>query len=402
MQAVGQLVGLRADETGLGNIHGLVQLPLADIGKGVAADLLQLGIDKVDKGLAAADKVLVEPGNALVHGVGHALVDEVVVKLLGLILHKQGVTALVEGGEDIGNEIILKIVGGDPHVAGAKIGGKGMLRGHKHQSAFPQTLQLQQIPGEGFLLRHRAGTVHEIPADGLAVFLNPCDKGHDALAQSVKERVKLGLVVALLVVVQTGIVVSGGLVIPQIDGSAGIVDQLSQSVPKQGEVVGLFGGQPLAVGLVHGKIPLIGKAGGNILLLAVVVVEIFHQTLLHRGQTLAVRVERLYQRNVLFTMGQLVDALSQHCHVFSGGVHAVFRSAALYIKFQLAHGVTVGAHLTENFIKLPKPLLVCHKIASNLSIPYHSITLSARMQGRRTGALAKSARRGYTDKEQER
>ena len=145
VQAVGQLVRVAADKARLRDIRRLVKLPLGHVGKGVAGDLAQLWVDEMDERLAPADEVLIEARDALVHGVRHGIGGVLAVELLRLVLHEQRVSALVERGEDVGDEIFLVVMRGDAHIVRAEVGRERMLRRHEHQRGAAQALQLQQI-----------------------------------------------------------------------------------------------------------------------------------------------------------------------------------------------------------------------------------------------------------------
>ena len=133
VQAVGQLVRVAAVEARRSGVDGLIKLTLGHVGERAAAQLLQLGIDEVHKRLAAADQVFVEAGNALVHPVRHGVCGVLAVKFLRLVLHEQRVAALMERGEDIGDEIVLIIVRRDAHVPGAEVRGERMLGRHEDE-----------------------------------------------------------------------------------------------------------------------------------------------------------------------------------------------------------------------------------------------------------------------------
>ena len=121
--------------------------------------------------------------------------------------------ALVEGGEDVGDEVLLIIMRGYADVVRAEVRRERMLRRHEDERALPQTLQLQQIPGERLLLRNRAGTGQEIRADQLALGPDAAQQRDDPRAQRVKERVQLQDAAALFVVVQAGVIIGRQLTV---------------------------------------------------------------------------------------------------------------------------------------------------------------------------------------------
>ena len=85
------------------------------------------------KRLAAADQIFVEAGNTLVHAVRHGVCGVLAVEFLRLVLHEQRVAALMERGEDIGDEIVLIIMRRDAHVPGAEVCGERMLGRHEDE-----------------------------------------------------------------------------------------------------------------------------------------------------------------------------------------------------------------------------------------------------------------------------
>ena len=87
----------------------------------------------MDECFTAADQVFVEAGNALVHPIRHGVCGVLAVKFLRLVLHEQRVAALMERGEDIGDEIVLIIMRRDAHVPGAEVCGERMLGRHEDE-----------------------------------------------------------------------------------------------------------------------------------------------------------------------------------------------------------------------------------------------------------------------------
>ena len=72
VQAVGDLVGLGADERRLHLVDGAVEFFLVHVGKLLRKQLLQFWKHRVDKGGTSADDVLIEPALAFVNAHGHA------------------------------------------------------------------------------------------------------------------------------------------------------------------------------------------------------------------------------------------------------------------------------------------------------------------------------------------
>ena len=64
MQAVGQFVGLDADEGRLRLVHCPVELFLRHVAQLLGEELLKLGKNSLNKGPGATDNILIEPGLA--------------------------------------------------------------------------------------------------------------------------------------------------------------------------------------------------------------------------------------------------------------------------------------------------------------------------------------------------
>ena len=298
------------------------------------------------------------------HGVGHAVVGVVGVEFLRLVLHEQRVSALVQGAEDVGDKVVLVVVGGDAHVLRAVAVGEGVLGGHQHQRALPQALQPQKIAGEGLLLGDRHGSGEEVLPDGLALGDDALHQRHDARLQCGEERVQLFLAATLLIVVQAGVVVGGGLLVPQVDGPAGVVDHRGEAVPEEGEVACLLGAQPRAVGLVAGGVQLEGERRREVLGAHVVLPQALDEPALHVRQALAVLVELVHQALVLLGVGQLVQLPSEHGDVLPGLFQALLRGAAHHVEVELAHAALIDLGFAEDGIELLEFLLVGHGFTS--------------------------------------
>ena len=98
MQAVGQLVGLGADQGGLGLVDHAVKILQADVVQPGGEVLPEPGVDDPAEGPAAADDVLIEPGLAFVDGHGHAAAQAGAGQLPAHVQLIQGVAALVDHG----------------------------------------------------------------------------------------------------------------------------------------------------------------------------------------------------------------------------------------------------------------------------------------------------------------
>lgn len=77
VQAIGELVGLGADQGGLGAVHHAVELLLRHVHQLLREVLLQPRQQDGAEGPAAADDVLVEPGLALMDAHGDAVSRQV-------------------------------------------------------------------------------------------------------------------------------------------------------------------------------------------------------------------------------------------------------------------------------------------------------------------------------------
>ena len=368
VQTVAQLVSLGADQARPRDIDGLIELALGDVVEDAAGQLADLGRDVVDKGLAAPDQIFVKARDRLVHCVCHAVGAVVVIQLLRLVLHEQGVAALVQRCKDVGDKAVLVIVRRHAHVAAAVMVGKGVLGRHQHQRALPQPLELEEVFRHGLLRgdRHRAG--HKVLADGLALFDDPLEKRHDARLERGKERVELFDAPAFFHVVETGVVNRRLALVALFHHEPLIADEFAETVAEERKIVGLFGLQPGAVGLVRGEIHLIVEPGRNVFRFGVVFIEMLHGLFLNGRQPLAVRVQLLDQRAVARRVRQLVKPLAEDRHVLSCRLDALFGRAALHIKADLADAAGIGLDLVKPPGQFFPLLLIRHIIYPILSL----------------------------------
>ena len=284
MEAVGELIGLSANEGGLGHVHRPVHLLGGHVGELLGEELLHLGEDGLKKGQGAADDVLIEPGLALVdaHGGPSGEAGVVIVRVHVQLI--PGMSPLVDDGIHGAGHVILQVVGGDAQVLGIKAQGEGVL-GLPDGAVSPvQSHDLHEVVGELPLILHGVAAVEE--AD-IRLFLLPngMDDRHQPVPHGGEELVQFCHGDSPLILVEQGVI--GGLVGVIVPGKAAVVcHQLLQHWGKEGEVVGLLGPVPHIAGLVdqHGVLHIL--LGGNAGELAVLPAQQLHLAALLGGELL--------------------------------------------------------------------------------------------------------------------
>jgi len=123
-----------------------------------------------------------------------------------------------------------------------------------------------------------------------------------------------------------------------------------------------LGREPLAVGVVEGRLHIEGELRREVFLLRPAVVQVLDQLFLHGGQPLAVLVQLLEQRHVFFRVRQPVQLLAEHRHVVAGGRHALLRRAALHVEAKLADRPLIDVYLVQNAVQLFDSLFIRHCI----------------------------------------
>ena len=376
VDAVGQLVRVHTVQARTRYVDRLVQLPVGHVGEGIAGQLPQLRRDEAQERLAPADDVFKETGNALVHGAGHIVVGVIRVLLFRHILHEQRVSALVHGGEDVRDEIILIKMSRHADIVRSVMVGEGVLCGHQHQRRFAQPLKLQKIAGEPLLQRDRHRTGHEILADGLALLDDPLYKGQDPRLQGREERVQLRDGAAFFIVVQQRIVDRRFLLVPQGHRLAGVFDQQSEGIPEQGKILRFFRAQPVAVGAVLRHVHLISQLRGNILFPGVVFIKMPDGALLRGGEPFAVLVQLGKQGYIFLRVGELVDLLAEDRHIVPRLSETLLRRAAFHIELHLADAALVRVDFIQKRVELFQFLFVCCHNATSCGFRPYSVEFS--------------------------
>ena len=182
MQAVGDLVGLGADERGLGLVDSTVEF-LRRVARERGEELAELRENKTREGAGAAEQVLIKPALALVDTHGNAAVEHRVGKFVRAAGIVERVSALVDDGEHGGSKVILKIVRRDALVEMRAEGrGEGMLGRRKANMVEIQPHRAHEIAGERVLRRFREAAVqHRVVK--LRLRLNLLQERHNVLAQ---------------------------------------------------------------------------------------------------------------------------------------------------------------------------------------------------------------------------
>ena len=81
------------------------------------------------------------------------------------------------------------------------------------------------------------------------------------------------------------------MVIAQVDGLAGVADDLGERIAEEGKIIRLLGAQPFGVRAVEGEARLIVELCRDVFFLFPVVVQMLDDLLLHWRQPFAVRVQ---------------------------------------------------------------------------------------------------------------
>ena len=106
-----------------------------------------------------------------------------------------------------------------------------------------------------------------------------------------------------------------------------------------------------------------------------------HDLLLHRRQSLTVRVQLGYKLGVALGVREPEIAVRQNGHIGPRLLHAVLRRAALHVKIQLAYSTGVDIGFVEQLAQPVKFLFVCHRD------PSFSFIVPRFVCGRKTRAL---------------
>ena len=341
MQAVGELVGLRSDEAGLGLVHGPVEHffrhPLQLPGK----MLLQIGEDGMHKGRASSDDVLVKPALAFMDAHGYAAGEQGVVVAVVTAQFVERVTAFVNHRIHGAGQIVFKIVGGDAHIPVAKVGGKGMLRFPNAAVGPVQPHELHQVVREFPLLLHRKMLVQEavVNLGNTPDFFN---QRHDGTAQPGEEFVQGFHIHALFVFVQQGVI--GGKVRVIVACKFPVVlHDLFQNGAEGGKIVFRLCLVPDGVGLIQQHVVADVLLGGNPLHSVIFLPGLLQLPLLKLGQFFQVGLKIVKKYTVFLAYGQIVDNAAEHLHGFAPALPGTFRRRGDGIQTEHAHGVTVGA-----------------------------------------------------------
>ena len=269
VEAIGQLVGLGADEGGLCLVDCLVELLGSDVLQLFGEEALHPGINGLNEGQGAADEILIESGLALVHTHGHAAGQTVVVVSRVDSQLIQGVTTLVDYRVHGKGQLGFGIMGGDAHILTAEIQGEGVLGLTDGRVIAIHAQHFHQIVGELPLIFNGIDLVQEAVVDLLRLTDLP-DDGHQTLPQGAEEHIQLIHGHAALIFVEQGIV--GSLFTIIIGGKLPVKGhQLFQNGLEQGEVGSFLGAVPHIAGLVHqlGVLHIfIGRDAGKLVVVA--------------------------------------------------------------------------------------------------------------------------------------
>ena len=205
MQTVGQLVSFRADQRRLCLVDGPVKGFLRNIRQLLREELPDFREYSVDERLASSDVILIEAALAFMETHGSAAGKGGVVVAVIRPQLVQGVAALVDYGEHGGNQIVLMVMGGDPHILVSEIGGVRVLRFRDAAVAAVKAHDLHQIIGKLPLHFHREMPVQEAVLDLRGLLYLPQQR-HNCLANLCKERIRSRNGETLFILIQQRII----------------------------------------------------------------------------------------------------------------------------------------------------------------------------------------------------
>ena len=310
MQAVGQLVGLGADEAGLGLVDRPVELLGAHAAQLLREELLHRGVDGLDEAPGAAHQIFIEAGLALVHAHGDAACQAGILQVVPDAQLIQGMAALVQDRVHGGRHIAGVVVRGNADVLVVEFQRERMLRLAQAAVAPVQPHDLHQIIRKGFLLVHRIIVVQEAVVD-LGLPGNLLQQRHNGLAQSGKKFVQHFGIHAPLVLVQEGIIGGSGAVV--IGGKfAVILYQLLQQGAEHCKVIFFFCLVPDISRFVHqltvGDI-LFGRDAGQLVTAAA---QLLHLAAVEKIQLVLLAIQLIQQGSGLGADHQLLLLACQH------------------------------------------------------------------------------------------
>ena len=345
---VGQLVGLAAVQSRLRRVDGKIEFLFRNVGESPAADLLDQRIEVVYERRAPPDIVFIEARDRLVHSGRHIVGDVFGVVFFGLVLHEQGVPALVQSGEDIRDKVVFVVMRRDTDVVRSVVIGEGVLGGREHQRGAAQPFKVEDRAREPLLLFDRNGAGEEIGADRPSLFPDPFDKRQDPLFQGGEKPVELRNTPAGLVVVEQRVVGRGILFVAERDALSRQVDDLFKRRGETREIRRLLRREPRRVGAGFGKTHAVGEGGRNVLLLFVFAPEHLDRALLPVGEPLRIIFEGGQERHVALGVRKGKEAPTERRHIFPRLIHSLFGTGTFEVEVQFADRAIVGVGFVQD------------------------------------------------------
>ena len=293
----------------------------------------------MDIGGASADDVLIEPALAFMNAHGHAAGQGGVIVAVVRPQLIQGVAAFVDDGKHGGNQIVLKIMGGNAHILVVEIGGEGMLRLGDAAVGAVNAHDLHEITGELSLNFHGIMAVQESVVDLLRC-PDLLDQGYDGLPELVKESIQRLDVHPFLVLVQQRVVgCHFRMVIP--GEFPVIVHDLFQIRGKCGKIVLRLRLMPYALSVIdqHGI--------GDIFLrrdtvnLVVAFAENLHLPLCLGVEFIGVGFQIGKKLVILIVHQQIIGDLGHDLHGLAPPFPCVAGGSGGSVQIQNAHGVVI-------------------------------------------------------------
>ena len=343
VQAVGDLVGLGADEGRLRLIDGAVEF-LRRVAAQLGEQLAELREHEARESARAAEQIFIEAALALVDAHGDTAVEHRIGEIIRAAGVIERVAALVDNGEHRGGKILLQIVRRDTLVkVRTERRRKRMLGRGQADMVQIEAHRAHQVVGKlRLLLLGKMAVQHRIV--DLRLFFDFFQERHDVLAQRRKEFVALRHRQPILILAEP--VVVGVLFRRAIvcEADVGLKDLFEHRL-EESKVARLLRAVPDVVGL--DKQLLVGDVlvHRDLLHIADVLDEQKHHALLLFVELGLVRVEEFEQRDGLPASRKLVVLLAQNTHGLAAvRRRALGRGGRAVVKEQ-AHGMAVGREL---------------------------------------------------------
>ena len=308
MQAVGDLVGLGADEGRLSLVNGTVEF-LRRVATQLGEQLAELREHEAREGARATEQIFIEAALALVDAHGDTAVEHRIGEIIRAAGVIESVATLVDNGEHRGGKILLQIVRRDTLVkVRTERRRKRMLGRGQADMVQIEAHRAHQIVGKlRLLLLGKIAVQHRVIE--LRLRLDLLEKRHDVLAQRCKKLVALRHRQPVLILAEP--VVVGVLFRCAVVCEADVrLEDLFKHRLKERKIARLLRPVPYVVGL--DKQLLVGDVfiHRDLLHVADILDEQEHHALLLFVKLRLVFIEEFKQRDGLAAGGELIVLLA--------------------------------------------------------------------------------------------